>query len=103
MLAAEADLVRRAEHAFGELAPELALLQGEPVRQGDPDRRERVLPPRGDVGRASDHLPALATADVDLAHLEPVGVRMGRELDHLADHDSGELLALRLDRIDRRA
>jgi len=91
VVGAEGDLVLGEDHPVGELAPNLALLELEAVRQhrpgeGDPDGR-----PRPEVPGAADDLARLALADVHAAELQAVGVRVLLRLEHLADAEQAEV------------
>ena len=77
VVGAEADLVLGEDHPPRHLAPQLPLLErsreaGEQrARHPDGDGR-----PDSEVPRAADDLLRIGVADVDLAELEPIGVRM---------------------------
>ena len=94
MVRAERDLVLGQDHPVGELAAHLALLELEAVRktrtrQGNRDRRTGT-----EVPGSADDLPRVALPHVDVAELEPVGVRMLLGLEYAPDEEAGEVAVL---------
>ena len=92
VIRAEVDLALGEDHPARELAAELRLAERllgagqERTRQRDRDGR-----PRSEVPRAADDLSRLALPHVDLAQLQPVGVRVLARLEHLADEELAEV------------
>ena len=95
VVGAEADLVLGEDHPLRYLASERPLLERarEPGSSapGKPDRDGR---PRAEVPRAADDLLRVGVADVDLAELQPVGVRVRLGRDHAPDDEVAEVAAL---------
>ena len=91
VLVAERELARRAEHAVGDRAANLALLNLEAAGQHRARQRERIQLSRGDVGRAAHDVEQRAGARVDLRDVQMVGVRMRRFLDDARDDDRREI------------
>ena len=88
---AERDLVLGQDHPVRELAPNLALLELEAVRQHGPGQRDADGRARPEVPGAADDLARLALADVDTAELQAVGVRVLLRLEHLAHAEQAEV------------
>ena len=91
VIGAELDLVLGEDHAVAHLTAYLAALEPEAVRehcagQCDCDGRARA-----EVPRAADDLAGVSLADVDMAKLQPVGVRMLRRLEHTPDTEEPEV------------
>ena len=88
----ELELALGQDHPARNLPAKLRLAEGlvrprqSSAGQGDRDRRAGP-----EVPRAADDLARLALAHVDLAELEPVGVRMLARLEHLADEKETEI------------
>ena len=76
------------DHSVGDGVTEGPLLDREALGHHRSRQRNRNGRTGGEVPRAADDLPRLVLADVDLAELEPVGVRMLARLEHLADDGS---------------
>ena len=94
VVGAEPDLVLREDHPAGHLAAERPLLErpGEAgqERAGEPDGNGRA---RTEVPCAADDLLRVRVADVHLAELEPVCVRMRIRGDHPPDDEVREVAA----------
>ncbi len=95
----QAELARRAQHARGLDAAQRRARDREAARKPGALERERRLHPGMNVGCAADDRERLAAAR-DLADGQLVGPRMALDRQHLADHDAGEGLRGRLDRLD---
>ena len=93
MLGPEADLVLGQDHPVGDGAANLAPVEPEAVRQHRPRQRDADGRADAEVPRAADDLARLALPDVDLRHLEPVGVRVLPGLEHGADPEEVEIPA----------
>ena len=94
MVGAEIDLVLGEDHPLGHLAAQLAALEREPVRERRARQRDRDLRPGAEVPGAADDLVRLGLPHVDLAELQPVGVRMLLRLEHVADAEEAEIAAV---------
>ena len=92
MVVAEADLVLGEDHPARGLAAELALVErlveDRQERAGQRDRDGRA---GLEVPRAADDLARVALPHVDLAHAQPVGVRMRLDLEHAADEEAADV------------
>ena len=85
VLVRKADFPFRQQHAVGGNAADLRLLQHRvDARDIAAFRREHAFHAGPGIGRAAHHLEGLG-AVVHPAHLEPVGVRMGLGIFHIAD------------------
>ena len=103
MVLAEQKLARRAQHAAAVDAPDLRLLERlAALRNHGADRGEHRLHAGMDVGRAADHLDPASTG-VDLAKIEPLGVRMTAHGEHLRDPERRQVGAPGLDVLDLEA
>ena len=95
VVCAEPDLVLREDHPAGHLAAERPFLERpgeagqERAGKADGDRRARA-----EVPRAADDLLRVRVADVDVAELQPIGVRVGIGGDHPSDDEVGEVATL---------
>ena len=85
-----------AEHAVGDLAPELALLNVNAPGQGAVVQGHGYQVPLGAVLSAGDDLNLLLLAHVHLADPHVVGVFVALDLRDAANHHVGDLLALYL-------
>ncbi len=97
----QAEFLGRAHHALGELAAQLALLDGEAAGEFRAGQGERHPVADLEVLRAADDLAGLR-AGGHLAEAEPVGIRMGDVADHLGDDDVGIVDPAPLDALDLR-
>ncbi len=93
MVGAEADLVLGQDHPLRHLTPQRPLLEraGEAGQQR-PWEADRDGRPRAEVPGAADDLLRVGVADVDLAELQAIGVRMGLRRDHTADDEVTEIV-----------
>jgi hypothetical protein len=97
----EPELSRGAQHAFGQLAADFALLDDEATRQRRADRREGILGTRHDVRGAAHDVAAVGGPIVDGAEAEPVRVRVRSYLLDRRDDDVAQVCVQRLDRVRR--
>ena len=92
MVVSEADLVLGEDHPARRLPAQLALVERlvedrqEGTRQRDRDRRARL-----EVPRAADDLARVPLPHVDLAHAQPVGIRVRLDREHAADEEATEV------------
>ena len=95
MVGAEPDLVLGEDHPARDLAAKRPLLErareAREERAGQADRDGRA---RAEVPGAADDLLRVGVADVDLAELEPVGVRVRLGADDAPDDEVAEVAAL---------
>ena len=94
VIGAEIDLVLGEDHPLRHLTAQLAPLERETVRQRGARKRDRDLRARAEVPRTADDLVGLGLADVDLAELQAVGVRMLLRLEHVPDAEEPEVAAV---------
>ena len=94
MVCAERDLVLGEDHPVGQLAADLPLLELQPAGKHRPGQRDGHGRSDAEVPGAADDLSRLALPHVDPAQLQPVGVRMLRRLQHLADAEEPEVAVL---------
>ncbi len=83
MVVAEAELARRAQHALGDDAANLAAFDREVAGQHRADARERDDHAGRDVGRAA-HDAELTVAEVDVGEPDPVGVGVRDDVEDLS-------------------
>ena len=102
VVVAEAELARRTEHAVGDLAADLAPLDGHPAGEGGAGGGERGEHAGVHV-RGAAHDAGGAVAGVDVDEAEPVGVGVGDDVEDPRDGDAGELGAGGLDGFDLEA
>ena len=105
VIAAELELALGQDHPARELAAQLCLserrLGAREPRAGERDRDGRA---GAEVPRAADDLPWRSLPHVDLAELQPVGIRVLAGLEDLADEEETVIAVLvdrpaRLDRV----
>ena len=89
----QAQLVEAAQHAVGDHAPELALLDLHAAGQGGLVQGHGHQVPRVDVPGAGDDLHRLGLAHVHLADPHVVGVGVALHGQHPAHHHVGDLRA----------
>ena len=95
VVGAEADLVLGEDHPLGHLAAERALL--ERPREARKERAGQADRDRGagaEVPGAADDLLRVGVADVDLAQLQAVGVRVRLRREDVADDEMAEVASL---------
>ncbi len=92
VLIAEADLVLGEDHPARGLTAELALVErlreDRQVRAGQRDGNRRA---DLEVPRPAHDLPRVALPHVDLAHAQPIGVRVRVDTEHAADEEAAEV------------
>ena len=92
VVVAEPDLVLGEDHPARGLPAELALVERlVEDRQVGARQRHRDGRARLEVPRAADDLARVALPHVDLAHAQPVGVRMRVDLEDAADEEAAEV------------
>ena len=94
MILSELELPLGQDHPLGHLAPELAALEHEPVRElgaGQCDRDGRA---RSEVPRPADDLVGVALPHVDDTELEPIRVRVLPGAEHLPGAEEAEVPAV---------
>ena len=87
----QAEFGFRADHALGNLAANLALLDGQAARQRDADRGHGHELAGGDVGRAADDGQRCGAADVHRAAGKMVGIGVVLARKHPADDHGHDL------------
>ena len=102
MIHAEAELFGGAEHAVRLNAADLAALELQPARERGPDWCEGIRLPRLHIGRAADDFEGGATAGIDEAQCQTVGVGVRAHLQHLPDEHVAQVLMDRHDAVDGR-
>ena len=96
----QAEFGFRADHAFGNLAADLALLDGQPARERDADHGHGHKLAGGDVGRAANDGQRRAAADIHRAAGKMVGIGMVLARQHPADDHGHDLREGILDLLD---
>ncbi len=101
MVGADRELVLGEDHPVRGDAAQLRLLELRAVGHDGPGPRDRDALPRGDVRRPADDLCLHAVADLHRADGQPVGVGVGRGLQHAPDDERVEVAdAVMVDAID---
>ncbi len=100
MVIAQAQLARRAQHAEGFHAAQLALPDLQITRQFCTHRRQRVLAAGLDVRCTADDLQRFALPGIDAADTQLVGIGMGIDGHDLRDQQVAQAHTGRLNRID---
>ena len=100
MVVAEAELARRAEHAFGDDAADLAPLDLEVAGQRRADRRERHDHARLRCSGAPHTTRGRAVAEVDVGEPDAVGVGVRHDVEDPRHDDAVDLAARLVDRLD---
>ena len=105
VVAAELELALGQDHPARHLAAQLRLAERRVgAREPRARKRDRDCGARAEVPGTADDLARLPLAHVDLAELEPVGVRVLARLEHLADEEEAVVAVVvdrpaRLDRV----
>jgi hypothetical protein len=94
VVVAELDLVLREDHPVRGLAAELRRLELQPAREHRAGERNRDGRACAEVPRAADDLPRRPLPHVDLAELQPVGVRVLPGFEDAADAEEAEVAVL---------
>ena len=91
MVRSERDLVLGQDHAVADLTADLAPFELQPIRQNCAGERDADRRAGGEVPRAADDLARVAFADVDLAELQAVRVRVLHGFEHTTDAEETEV------------
>ena len=91
VIGAELDLVLRKDHSVAELPANLALFELQTAWEHCAGQRDADRCARSEVPRSADDLPRVALAQVDLADLQPVRVRVLHGIEHAADTEEPEV------------
>ena len=105
VVGAEGDLVFGEDHPVRQLAAKLRRLERDAVRKHGAGKRDGDGCAGSEVPGTAHDLPRLTFADVDLAELKPIGVRVFSGLEHAPDPEVVEIAvdvgnAAPLDRLD---
>ncbi len=90
VVAAEAELARRAQHAVGPLAPELSPLDLETIGHRGAEGGEGHPIADGHVEGSTADLQRLTIAGIDVDQLDLVGIGVWPEIENLGDDDALE-------------